>query len=125
MDEYAKNRLKSILMDYHVGQVKAIHKDELLNEVFGSVALIDKSNNNIYDRSMRAMIEHINTKESGMICSDPSCGYWWAASLSDGLPAAQKLLDRASTQRANAQELIDNMRHHFGGQLDFMHGGKG
>lgn len=48
------------------------------------------------------MIEEISA-EGGMVCSSTRCGYWWAASLDDGLPAAESLEARALTQLENAR----------------------
>jgi hypothetical protein len=120
MDEYTKNRLLSLMKTFHVGQEEAIRKGELLVEVFGPEASKDKSYNNPFDRELRAMIEWINREETGLICSDTKNGYWWAASLSDGLPAAEKNVNRALTQLENAKHLEDNLRQAFGGQLELI-----
>ena len=122
--EYLKDRLKLLMRNYHLGQDKAIRKRELLAELYGPTKAKDESTNNPYDREMRSMIEQINAEDNGLICSDSTHGYWWAASLSDGLPAAEKNVARALTQYGNAKHLEENLHKAFGGQLDFLGGTK-
>lgn len=111
----AKQRL-SMIMRSHQGVKCAIKKADLLSAVYGPGAAQDKSYNNKFDRSLRALIEETNS-EGGMICSSPAAGYWWADSLDDGLPAAEALERRALTQLTNARNLLKNIKSEYGGQL--------
>lgn len=91
-------------------------KRDLLREVFGAHAAADESYNNPFDRTLRGLIEEINA-EGGVICSSARHGYWWAASLADGLSAAEANMGRALTQLENSKRLVDNLKREFGGQL--------
>ena len=109
-------RLLHILTHRHVGQSQAVKKADLLVEMFGPEAAADKSYNNQYDRSLRAMIEEL-VQGGEPICSSPTAGYWYAASLEDGLPAAEQSKARAMTQLSNANRLTENIKKAYGGQL--------
>ena len=109
-------RLLHILTFHHVGQSQAAKKADLLVEMFGPEAAADKSYNNQYDRSLRAMIEEL-IQGGQPICSSPTDGYWYAASLEDGLPAAEQSRARAMTQLSNANRLTENIKKAYGGQL--------
>lgn len=111
----AKQRL-FMVMQSHQGIKRAIKKWDLVTAVYGPGAAVDRSSNNKYDRSLRALIEETNS-EGGMICSSPSAGYWWADSLDDGLPAAEALEGRALTQLTNARHLLQNIKTRYGGQM--------
>ena len=84
--------------------------------MFGTEAAADKSYNNQYDRSLRAMIEEL-IQDGEPICSSPTAGYWYAASLEDGLPAAEQSKARAMTQLGNANRLAENIKKAYGGQF--------
>lgn len=112
-------RLLSILKTRHVGQSNAAKKSELLVELWGPDSAQDKSYNNQYDRSLRSMIEDL-VGEGHPICSSPSAGYWYAASLEDGLTAADQSKARALTQLENANRLRENIVAKYGGQLSLM-----
>ena len=109
-------RLLHILTHRHVGQAQAVKKADLLVEMFGPEAAADKSYNNQYDRSLRAMIEEL-IQNGQPICSSPTDGYWYAASLEDGLPAADRAKSRATTQLHNALRLKKNILETYGGQM--------
>ena len=112
-------RLLYILTHRRVGQSKAVKKADLLVEMFGPEAAADKSYNNQYDRSLRAMIEEL-IQGGQPICSSPTDGYWYAASLEDGLPAAERAYSRAMTQLYNAARLKKNILETYGGQMSLL-----
>ena len=112
-------RLLHILTHRHVGQSKAVKKADLLVEMFGPEAAADKSYNNQYDRSLRAMIEEL-IQGGQPVCSSPTDGYWYAASLEDGLPAAERAYSRATTQLHNALRLKKNILETYGGQMSLL-----
>lgn len=109
-------RLLYLLKSRHTGQGQSAKKSELLTEMWGADATADKSYNNQYDRSLRAMIEEL-VQGGEPICSSPTAGYWYAASLEDGLPAAEQSRARAMTQLSNANRLTENIKKAYGGQL--------
>ena len=112
-------RLLHILKHRHVGQSNAAKKADLLLEMWGADAAKDKSYNNQYDRSLRSMIEDL-VGEGHPVCSSPSNGYWYAASLEDGLPAAEQSKARALTQLGNAERLHKNIVAMYGGQMSLL-----
>lgn len=114
-----KNEFIYLMKARHTGVKSAAHKKQLLQEVYGDDIAEDESYNNRFDRYLRNMIEEIN-QEGGLICSSPREGYWWAASLKDGLDATEKNKGRALTQLENANKLIENLKTEFGGQLDLL-----
>ncbi len=114
-DEATKTRIIHLMKGYHCGKARQIKKRDLLAEVYGQGATRDESYNNLQDRKLRKMIEEIND-EGGLICSDSS-GYFWAASLDDGLDAAERNRARALTQLENANHLIENLKAEYGSQL--------
>ena len=109
-------RLLHLLKSRHTGQAQSAKKSELLTEMWGADASADKSYNNQYDRSLRAMIEEL-VQDGEPICSSPTAGYWYAASLEDGLPAAEQSKARAMTQLGNANRLAENIKKAYGGQF--------
>ena len=112
-------RLLHILTHRHIGQAQAVKKADLLVEMFGPEAAADKSYNNQYDRSLRAMIEEL-IQGGQPVCSSPTDGYWYAASLEDGLPAAERAYSRATTQLHNALRLKKNILETYGGQMSLL-----
>ena len=112
-------RLLHILTHRHIGQAQAVKKADLLVEMFGPEAAVDKSYNNQYDRSLRAMIEEL-IQGGQPICSSPTDGYWYAASPEDGLPAAERAYSRAMTQLYNAARLKKNILETYGGQMSLL-----
>lgn len=114
-----KDKLTHLMKEFHTGEAKAAKKKVLLVELFGKEAVEDESNNNPFDRDFRALVEEI-IQDGGLICSSPSRGYWWAASLKDGLTAAEGNKKRALTQLKNAEKLEENLKKQFGGQLPLM-----
>ena len=117
-------RLLHILTHRHIGQAQAVKKADLLVEMFGPEAAVDKSYNNQYDRSLRAMIEEL-IQGGQPICSSPTDGYWYAASLEDGLPAADRAKSRALTQLHNAERLEKNIVETYGGQMSLLEAANG
>lgn len=115
-NEKKKQELALLLQLRHKGQSKAATGNTLIAELYGLDAAQDKSYNNRYHRSLRLMIEEIN-QEGGVICSDSVNGYWWAADLKDGMPAAEKNEARALTQLENAKRLKENIVNQYGGQI--------
>ena len=112
-------RLLHILTHRHVGQAQAVKKADLLVEMFGPESAADKSYNNQYDRSLRDMIEElVNT--GAVICSDSARGYWWAASLEDGLPAARQKIARGATITKSGRTLERNILETYGGQMSLL-----
>jgi len=116
MEDELKTRLMWLMKTYHVGQGRAIKKKDLLLKLYGVQAAADESYNNLDDRELRAAIPEINLA-GGLICSSASSGYWWAASLEDGLEAAERNMNRALTQLENARRLAKNLQAEYGGQL--------
>ena len=112
-------RLLHLLKSRHTGQAQSAKKSELLTEMWGADASADKSYNNQYDRSLRAMIEEL-IQNGQPICSSPNDGYWYAASLEDGLPAADRAKSRALTQLRNAERLEKNIVETYGGQMSLL-----
>ena len=112
-------RLLYLLKSRHTGQGQSAKKSELLTEMWGADATADKSYNNQYDRSLRSMIEDL-VGEGHPVCSSPSNGYWYAASLEDGLPAAEQSKARALTQLGNAERLHKNIVAMYGGQMSLL-----
>jgi hypothetical protein len=103
-------RVRSILEGRH-GQTQGIKSKRLTFLVFGQY------NHNL-ERAVQNAITDINNNDGGLICSDTVHGYWWADSLNDGLPAAERRVSRALTQLHNAKILKENIRRHFGGQME-------
>lgn len=114
--EYQKTRLIRLMRDNHKGKERAAHKRDLLREFYSVRVAENESYNNLFDREIRGLIEEIN-QGGGLICSSAADGYWWAESLVDGLPAAEKNKSRALTQLGNAERLVDNLKKEYGGQL--------
>ena len=108
-DEKLAERLSRILKSGHSGQGRAATSYILANELFGM--FIPKN----ADRTIRDAVEKINAA-GGLVCSSPACGYWWAQSLEDGLPAAEKKLHRAQVQLINAKKLENNLKYSFSAQ---------
>lgn len=115
--EEAKETLVGTLTQEHCGKIHAIKSNDLVAKIFGPGASQDKSYNSYHGRILREMIEELVRDRGALICSDTENGYWWASSLSDGLPAAKKHTERAMTQLRNARQLDRNLRRHFGGQM--------
>jgi len=118
--ERVKTQLVYILRTYHVGQGKAIKKRDLLREIFGQSVAEDESYNNLQDRQLRDAINKANNEEGALICSSARLGYWWAASMSDGVGAIEENKSRAMTQLANVSALEKNLQKEYGGQLELL-----
>lgn len=118
-NEKKKEELKLLLQLRHKGQEKAATGNTLIAELWGLEAAQDRTYNSRYHRSLRTMIEEIN-QAGGLICSDSVSGYWWAADLKDGMPAAEKNKARALTQLENAKRLEENIVNAYGGQMGLL-----
>lgn len=99
----------------HFGRERAANKDELLKELFGITKASDDYEQ--IERTFRKCIEVANAEDGALIVSDVNAGYWWAASLDDGMVAASKHMNRALTMLGNAERLVDNLKKEYGGQL--------
>lgn len=114
---YATTKIKGDLIylieSRHRGQHNAAFGAKLIAEMWGEEAASNKTYNNRYHRSLRAMIEEA-VHEGALICSDSTHGYWYADSLQDGMPAAESNLDRANKMRKNAETLIGNLMRTYG-----------
>ena len=108
-DDALLERLIDILRANHRGQGRAVNSADLVLELYGPISPRGA------DRTIRDAVEKINNA-GGLVCSSPASGYWWAASLEDGLPAAQKKLHRAEVQVVNAKRLANNLEMSFGQQ---------
>lgn len=111
-----KIKVLDALQFRHKGQQYAIKKRDLLEELYGHEAAKDESYNNMYDRKLRATIEAL-VKDGHPICSSASRGYWYAASLKDGLASVTENKSRALTQLHNVEQLEENIQNIYGGQL--------
>lgn len=103
---------------HHTGIDNAGKKHELVHEFFG-VAQKDKAFNDA-ERLFRRCVELANTEHGGLIVSDTVNGYWWAASLEDGMSSAEKNMARAATIMNNARAVLDNIKAEYGGQIRMM-----
>lgn len=113
-DTKTKNDLKFIMQMRHKGNKNAAKGSQLIAELWGEDAAKDKSYNSRYHRSLRTMIEEINTSDKGLICSNSTDGYWWASDLQDGMVAAENNLNRAQTMEKNAKTLMGNLMNEYG-----------
>lgn len=111
-----KYKLLAYLRNYHTGKDKAAKKRDLLAALYGKDAAKDESYNNILDRKLRKMIEEL-ISEGKPICSSAQCGYWYAASLTDGMESVQENKSRALTQLENVKRLEQNILNEYGGQI--------
>jgi hypothetical protein len=98
--------LTDILKKFHTSQARAVVSATLAHEIFGLFVPKDA------ERTIRDAVEKI-IEQGGLVCSSPACGYWWAESLDDGMPAAQKKLHRAQVQLVNAKKLEHNLMNSF------------
>jgi len=64
------------------------------------------------------MVEEL-INEGKPICSSAKCGYWYAASLTDGMESVEENKSRAMTQLANVSKLEKNILNEYGGQMGF------
>lgn len=104
------------LKRYHTGKSNAAKKRDLLAALFSGDAARDESYNNILDRKLRKMIEEL-IGEGQPICSSAQCGYWYAASLGDGMESVKENKSRALTQLENVKQLEQNILAEYGGQM--------
>jgi hypothetical protein len=121
MDELTQ-RLLDLMKTKHVGKENAIKSAALVTELYGAFNILKTnekltSKNNPYDRKLRELIEDLNHNHGAMICSTPADGYFWAASLTEGLSASSRLKKRAMTQLGNISHLERNLKQTFGHQL--------
>ena len=117
-DDNEKARLLTFMRSYHVGKAKAAKKREILSHLYGSSVANNESYNNILDRKLRKMIEEL-INAGAPICSSAQCGYWYAASLTDGMESVEENKSRAMTQLANGSKLEKNILNEYGGQMGF------
>lgn len=114
-----KNKLLYHLKNSHTGKDKAAKKRDLLAALYGQDAAKDESYNNMLDRKLRKMIEELIT-EGKPICSSAQCGYWYAASLTDGMESVKENKSRAMTQLENVKRLEQNILDEYGGQMGLL-----
>lgn len=118
-DANDKARLLAFMRTYHVGKDKAAKKREILSYLYSADAANNESYNNILDRKLRKMIEEL-INEGAPICSSAQCGYWYAASLDDGMASVTENKSRALTQLANVGKLEKNILNEYGGQMGLL-----
>lgn len=116
IDPNEKYKLAAYLKQHHTGKEKAAKKRELLSAMYGQDAAKDESYNNMLDRKVRKMIEDL-INEGNPICSSSTCGYWYAASLNDGMESVAENKSRAITQLENVKKLEANILAEYGGQM--------
>lgn len=118
-DDNEKARLLTFMRTYHVGKHNAAKKREILAYLYGDSVANNESYNNILDRKLRKMIEElINT--GSPVCSSTKCGYWYAASLADGMESVDENKARAMTQLQNVSKLEKNILNEYGGQMGLL-----
>jgi len=116
MDDHMR-KLWHLLSEHHVGREEAIKKRALRFEIYGSSPdVASDSNNNLYDRDLRSMIESLNRDHGGLVCSDSGVGYWWAENLKEGLRAVERSSSRPKKIMDNLAHLRRNIIFTFGGQ---------
>lgn len=111
-----KHKLLAYLKKYHTGRDNAAKKREILTHLYGSSVASDESYNSVPDRKLRKMVEEL-INEGKPICSSAKCGYWYAASLNDGMASVTENKSRALTQLENVKRLEQNILNEYGGQI--------
>ena len=119
IDPQEKYRLLTYLRQHHTGKKKAAKKRDLLAAMYGQSTAQDESYNNMADRKLRKMIEEL-INEGNPICSSSTCGYWYAASLNDGMESVAENKSRAITQLENVKKLESNILAEYGGQMGLL-----
>lgn len=118
-DDNEKARLLTFMRTYHVGKHKAAKKREILAYLYSESVANNESYNNILDRKLRKMIEEL-INAGAPICSSAQCGYWYAASLADGMESVDENKARAMTQLQNVSKLEKNILNEYGGQMGLL-----
>lgn len=103
------------MQKYHFGQMRSAKKEQLMKEMFGMNK--GEANYDSTERTLRMGIELANQENGALIVSDTVNGYWWAASLEDGLEPAERNMSRARTILDNAKKLVENLKDSYGGQI--------
>lgn len=116
-DEDFIREVMRVMRKNHLGIGKAAKKEELMRELFGVAKHSAKYEST--ERVLRMAIEVANQDFGALIVSDTVHGYWWAASLEDGIEPAEKNMSRARTILDNAKKLVDNLKSEYGGQMGF------
>jgi len=109
------SEITRVFKNRHMGRNNAVKLPALALEILG-ITPADKTYANA-TRTLRRSFEIINQDFEGLIVSDTEVGYWYAASLIDGLAAVDALKSRALTILKNANTVEANIANAYGGQL--------
>jgi hypothetical protein len=112
-------KIRAILAD-HRGFDNRITRADLVAAVFGLSAAADKSNNNNYDRRVRAAIAEVRDVDLIVSTTKRGGGYYLAADLIEANRIAEDYVKRSRVMERKARAVRENARRKFGRQLDML-----
>lgn len=115
-DEEIERDVRHIL-SYRKGKENAISRWQLVEQVFGRAAALNRGNNNPYDRKIRDVIARYREQDL-IVSSSGSAGYYLAADMGDIETIASELEGRAKDMLTKASHLRRRGLEAFGPQLD-------
>ena len=104
------------ILTLHKGKDNPVSRWQLVERVFGREAASERSNNNPFDRQIRAAIEKYRDIDL-IVSTSGSAGYWLAADMEDIHTIAQEYENRARQMEEKARNLRKRGLERFGGQM--------
>lgn len=119
-DEQLEAQVRAILLS-HNGKEQRISRWQLVETIFGREAALNRSNNNPYDRRIRAAIT--KWRDVDLIVSSSSVGgYWLAANMHDVETIAEEYVSRSREMEERARNLRRRGAEVFGPQMQLFGG---
>lgn len=81
MGDEELDRTVLFYLNYHKGESNPIERWTLVEKLFGAAAVIDRSNNNHYDRAMRESVERL--RDAGQHICNMGAGYFMAETVKE------------------------------------------
>ena len=117
-DEEIETEVRHIL-SYRKGKEQRISRWELVERVFGREAAANRSNNNQYERKIRAVIEKYRDIDL-IVSSSGADGYWLARDMNDIETIAQEYINRSRKMEEKARNLRRRGAEKFGPQMPLL-----
>ena len=105
---------------WHRGETKKIARWELVEQVYGHGATLDRTNNNPYDRVVREVISEYRDIDLIVSTTQDGGGYWLAESIKEAEIIAADYVKRSRVMELKARNVRKRAVETFGPQIPLL-----